>query len=304
MITLWRVFKTGFRNLFRHAWLSVAATAIMVVTLVVVSFFIFTSIFLRKGLEVVKQKFDITVYLNDAAKPDQIKDLQTKLQAVEDVRGVGYVNKQDVLEQYQNSSDPDKRAIAQGAITAGSGLEAILVITTNDLNKIDPIVAIIRDSEAHKVADSSTVDEGNVRKQNIEKIGKISNAAAKVGAVISGAFLVIALLVIFNTIRMAIFTRREEIEIMKLVGATKWFVRGPFIVEGALYGIIGATFAVLIIFPLLHVIEPFLIKSVGSSDVVKFITQRTLLVIGTEYLLGIVVGAVSSWLAISRHLKL
>lgn len=103
---------------------------------------------------------------------------------------------------------------------------------------------------------------------------------------------------------MAIFTRREEIDIMKLVGATKWFVRGPFIIEGALYGVLGATLAILVIFPLVSAIKPAFVRYFDAGDVVKFLTDRTLIVIAAEYLAGILIGAVSSWLAISRHLKL
>ena len=147
---------------------------------------------------------------------------------------------------------------------------------------------------------SAPAERGDV----VGNIVKISNGVAKVGAVLSVVFLVIALLIIFNTIRMAIFTRREEIEIMKLVGATKWFIRGPFIVEGSLYGVLGATLSLIILLPLTHGLAPFLTDKLGAGAALDVFSANFSLVILLTYTLGIFIGAVSSWLAIARHLKI
>jgi len=304
MITLWRIFKTGFRNLFRHAWLSAAATVIMVVTLVVVSFFIFAGAFLRQQLVIVKNKIDITIFLADTATQPQIQTLQNKILAQSNTKSVTFVSKADALKSYQDSTDPVKRAIAQSAAQIGNPLNASLDVRTADLNNIDSLVSLVRAGEASKVIQSSTIDDGNQRKKIIQNIGKISSITAKVGTIIGIAFLIISIMIIFNTIRMAIFTRREEIEIMQLVGATKWFIRGPFLVEGALYGVIGATLALVIIFPLVSVIKPAFEKYFGAGDVVQFFTDRTLLVVAFEYGVGVLIGILSSWLALMRHLKL
>ena len=104
MITLWRMFKTGFRNLFRNAWLSIAATAIMVVTLVIVAFFAFSALFLQNQLAAVREKIDLTVFLKDEATPDQVKQLQANIQTFENVAEVRYVSKTDALERLRTSS--------------------------------------------------------------------------------------------------------------------------------------------------------------------------------------------------------
>ncbi len=304
MITFWRIFKTGFRNLLRHAWLSVAATAIMVVTLVIVSFFIFAGVFLRKGLDAVKEKIDITIYLVDGSTPQQVQQLQSQLSASDNVKSVTFQSKADVLHEYEVSSDPDKRSIAEAAKASGAGLGAVLQVRVNDLSQTSSVDNLLKEQQFKKVVDRSSLSDNSKRKNTVVKIGKISNMASKIGAIISVAFLVIALLIIFNTIRMAIFTRREEIEIMKLVGATKWFIRGPFIIEGALYGIIGGALAIAIIFPLLSTMKPLLVKAFESQNAVNSITARTGMVIAFEFVAGIFIGIVSSWLALMRHLKL
>jgi len=302
MITLWRIFKTGFRNLFRNAWLSAAATAIMIVTLVIVSFFAFSALLLRSQLSAIKDKINLTIFISDEAKLEEIKNLQAKLLADSNVISVEYVSKSEALNRLSLRSEKD-REIAKIAGEIGNPLQASLEIKTKDPAKIDQVVKVARDSDENKIIADTSYDTD--RKKIVDRIVSFSSGVARAGTLISAAFLTISLLIIFNTIRMAIFTRREEIEIMKLVGATNWFIRGPFIVEGAMYGIIGASIAVLISFGLLNIAKPFLSSFLfNTAEVTQFLNSKTVLIIGGEYLLGIAIGSISSLLAISRHLKL
>ncbi len=303
MITLWRMFKTGFRNLFRNAWLSIAATAIMVVTLVIVAFFAFSALFLQNQLAAVREKIDLTVFLKDEATPDQVKQLQANIQTFENVAEVRYVSKTDALERLRTSSK-DGEQLAKTATEIGNPLPASLEVRTETLENLDSLNSQIKADGAAVIVASTSNDDSDVRRKVVDRIVSISNGVSKVGTVISVAFLLISLMIIFNTIRMAIFTRREEIEIMKLVGATNWYIRGPFLIEGAMYGIIGATIAMAITLPLINVARPLFTSYFNASDVVTFVTDRIFLVTLAMYTLGIVIGTLSSFLAISRHLKL
>ncbi|MDP4038606.1 MAG: permease-like cell division protein FtsX [bacterium] len=302
MITLWRIFKTGFRNLFRNAWLSAAATAIMVVTLVIVSFFAFSALLLNSQLNAIKDKINLTIFITDEAKLDDIKNLQAKLLADNNVLSVEYISKNDALNKLSNRSEKDKE-IAKLASEVGNPLQASLEVKTKDPGKINQVVRIAKQPDYSKIVAETSYDED--RKKIVDRIVGFSGGVAKAGTVVSVAFLTISLLIIFNTIRMAIFTRREEIEIMQLVGATNWFIRGPFIVEGAMYGVIGATIAVLISFGLMSLAKPFMSSFLFStSEVTQFFNSKIVLIVAGEFLLGIIIGATSSLLAISRHLKL
>ncbi len=303
MITLWRMFKTGFRNLFRNAWLSIAATAIMVVTLVIVAFFAFSALFLQNQLAAVREKIDLTVFLKDEATPDQVKQLQANIQTFDNVAEVRYVSKTDALERLRTSSK-DGEQLAKTATEIGNPLPASLEVRTETLENLDSLNSQIKDDSGAIIVASTSNDDSDVRRKVVDRIVSISSGVSKVGTVISVAFLLISLMIIFNTIRMAIFTRREEIEIMKLVGATNWYIRGPFLIEGAMYGIIGATIAMAITLPLINVARPLFTSYFNASDVVTFVTDRIFLVTLAMYTLGIVIGTLSSFLAISRHLKL
>lgn len=303
MITLWRMFKTGFRNLFRNAWLSIAATAIMVVTLVIVAFFAFSALFLQNQLAAVREKIDLTIFLKDEATPDQVKQLQANIQTIENVKEVKYVSKTDALERLRASSK-DGEQLAKTATEIGNPLPASLEVRTETLDNLDALNTQIKADSAAAIVASTSNDDSDVRRKVVDRIVSISQGVSRVGTVISVSFLLISLMIIFNTIRMAIFTRREEIEIMKLVGATNWYIRGPFLIEGAMYGIIGATIAMAITLPLINVARPLFTSYFNASDVVTFVTDRIFLVTLAMYTLGIVIGTLSSFLAISRHLKL
>ena len=303
MITLWRVFKSGFRNTFRHAWLSSAATAIMAVTLLILTFFAFSIYFVQSQLKEVQQKIDLTLFISDDAKDEQIKSLQSKVLQVEGVASVVYVSKSDALKRLENSSEEGKK-LAKSANEIGNPLPASLEVKLVKIDDISTVNQKIRAlPEASVITETSFDSRDDNRKGVVENIIKISNGITRVGAVLSGVFLVISLLIIFNTIRMAIFTRREEVEIMKLVGATKWFVRGPFIVEGAMYGVFGATIAVIALIPVGRAAAQFLSEKLNAGAAVSYFGTNFGLIILAIYGVGIVIGALSSWLAISRHLK-
>jgi len=275
----------------------------MVVTLVIVAFFAFSALFLQNQLAAVREKIDLTVFLKDEATPDQVKQLQANIQTFDNVAEVRYVSKTDALERLRTSSK-DGEQLAKTATEIGNPLPASLEVRTETLENLDSLNSQIKDDSGAIIVASTSNDDSDVRRKVVDRIVSISSGVSKVGTVISVAFLLISLMIIFNTIRMAIFTRREEIEIMKLVGATNWYIRGPFLIEGAMYGIIGATIAMAITLPLINVARPLFTSYFNASDVVTFVTDRIFLVTLAMYTLGIVIGTLSSFLAISRHLKL
>lgn len=303
MITFWRIFKTGFRNLFRNAWLSIAATAIMVITLVIVAFFAFSALFLQNQLQAVRDKIDLTVFLKEEATPNQVDSLKSEISGLDSVREVTYVSKAEALNRLRTGSK-DGEKLAQTALDIGNPLPASLEVRTRDLENLQAINEQIKQAKTSGIISSTSIDDSDVREKVVERIVSISRGVSNIGTIISSAFLIISLLIIFNTIRMAIFTRREEIEIMKLVGGTKWFIRGPFLIEGAMYGVIGATIAIAIALPLIGFARPLFISYFNAADVLSFVSDRMVLVTLATFSLGIFIGIASSYMAISRHLKL
>ncbi len=304
MITFLRIFRTGFKNIFRNAWLSTAATAIMVVTLLIMTFFAFSSMFVNTQLSQVRDKIDLSIFISDEATQNQITALQNKITGVDNVSSVNYISKTDALKRLESSSAEGQK-LAKSAQDIGNPLPASFEVKLTNIDKISDTNGSIRAlSEATIITDTSFDNRDDNRKGVVENVIKISNSVSKIGLVLSIVFLVIALLIIFNTIRMAIFTRREEVEIMKLVGATKWFIRGPFLVEGSLYGVFGALISLIALIPFARAISPFLVDKLGAGPTLIYFSSHLWLVAIGMLVVGVSVGVISSWLALIRYLKL
>lgn len=303
MITLWRIFLAGGRNFLRNAWLSTAATAVMTVTLVIILASFISNTALTATIKTIVDKIDVSIYLDDKATPDQIKTFQSKLAATENVQSVKYVSKAEALEIYkqQNRNNPTLlSAVADPEIA--KGIPASLQVKAKDPKRLDPIVALVARPEIKPLVSEFSY-EGD-RKTTIDRIVQVSNFLKTTGLVASLLFTIISVLIIFNTIRMAIFTRRGEIEIMKLVGATNWFIRGPFLFEAALYGVIAAVIAVGLCYSLLLVGGPRLGSYIDVQSTINYFRSYPALILATELLIGVGIGMLSSLLAMTRYLKL
>lgn len=304
-LTTVRITKTGLHNFVRNAWLSTAATAVMTVTLSLVAVSYIANQALTSTIQGVVNKIDVSVFLNDADTPDQINALKAQLLQQSNVETVTFITKNDALKEYQqeNANNPK---LLQAVTVADNPLPASLQIKAKDPNNLDPIVSVVDQPNNKKLltTDQNAVSYSGSRKATIDKIVQTSNFFRATGFVASILFIVISTLIIFNTIRMAIFTRREEIEIMKLVGATNWFIRGPFIFEAALYGMIAAVVALIFIYGVVLAAAPRLGNYIDIGSVTSYMQHNIVLVTLAELLLGMAIGTASSLFALKRYLKL
>jgi cell division transport system permease protein len=304
LLTTARITKTGLRNFVRNAWLSTAATAVMTVTLTLVAVSYIANVALTNTIKGVVQKIDVSIYLKDADTPDQVKALKAKLEQLPNVQSVTMVTKSDALIEYrkQNADNPK---LLEAVSETDNPLPASLQIKVKDPNKISPVTDLVNQPDNKALlTDRDPVSYSGDRKATIDKIIQTSNFFKATGVVASLIFVIISTLIIFNTIRMAIFTRREEIEIMKLVGATSWFIRGPFIFEATLYGIIAAIISMIIIYLIVLNGAPRLGNYIDTVAVVNTLHDNVVLVGLALFTVGMSIGAASSLVALKRYLKL
>ena len=301
MIQVWRVMVAGTRNFLRNAWLSTAATVVMTVTLMIIVTSFVATVALNSTIKQITNKLDISVYLQDSITPQQLQNFEHQLKAVPNVAGLNYISKAQALATYkqENANDP---ALLQAVSETGNPLPASIDVKAVNPNDLASITAVIN-QPANKALQSED-PQANNRKATINKIASVSRFIKRIGLFGSLIFIVISTLIIFNTIRMAIFTRRDEIEIMKLVGATKWFIRGPFLIEAAMYGIIAAIIALVLAYTLVLGGAPKLSAYIDVNSTIHIFKSYPIFVIGGELIIGIAIGCFSSLLAMSRYLKL
>jgi len=297
-----RIFKMGARNFWRNGWLSIAAVFVMVITLFILSLFVILNIGVNETVKKISEKIDLSVRVKDNAPIEKINSLKTAIGQEQGVGNIYFKSKEQAWEEFKNLNEKNKE-ISSELEPGDNPLWASLEVKLNDPNKLQKIVDIA-ETEQYR----SIVDKVNYReKQNIfETLVKFTNFIKKAGLSLTIIFIGISFLIIFNTIRITIYSRREEVEIMKLVGATNWYVRAPFIFEGALYGIIGAIACFIIIFTSVYFVSPMMTKYwtvISQSNSMDYLKDRLFLIISLEILTGIFIGTLSSAIAIRKHLK-
>jgi cell division transport system permease protein len=305
LITFWRVIHTGIINFMRNVTLAVAAIAVMVVTLTIVLFSLITNATFENTIAQITNKIDISVFLSDADTPAQTTQLIAQLKKLPNVKSVSYLNKAAALRQYEQQNVGNQQLLA-AINTTSNPLPATILIKPVDLNKIQDIKNFLGTTKVAALQSDQPSYSGD-RKQAIDKITHATNVLRKIGVVTVAVFTVICALIIFNTIQMAIFNRRDDINIMRLLGASTGYIRGPFIVESVIYGLLSAVFSVLIVnSAFLASSNALQASSLGLLDINyanQYFDSHFWQFLVIQLMLGIVLGATSSTIATRRYLK-
>jgi len=305
LITLRRIIKAGVVNFIRNATLSIAAMAVMVITLSIVLFSVIANATFTNTINQLTDKIDVSVYLKDDVTPQQREQLTADLQKIDNVRSVEYISKEEALEIYKKENQEDLElqiAISQ----TDNPLPASLRIKPKDPNQIQSIKDFLEKPEVKALQSDETSYSGD-RKEAIDKITRSTSFFREAGIAGVVVFMIVSMLIIFNTIRMTIFNRRDELSIMRLLGASTWYIRGPFVVETMIYGIVAAIISVTLCNALFVVSSStFEASSLGLLDISfasKYFADNFWIILTVQIAIGIVIGAASSTIATRRYLK-
>ena len=299
--TFVRVLKLGVINFWRNRWLSLAATLVMTLTLLIISIFTMMTLVIGKTTESIRDKMDITVYFNDSASVDQIVDFQHKIAARSDVKEVKYVSKEEALEIFK--SQEAGKNVANLIDPNENPLPRSLEVKALKAESLDQVAQFLDQKEFKAMIHNISYKENKVV---IDRLIGITTFLKKIGWIFSSIFVLISILVILNTIRLTILTRKNEIEIMRLVGANDSFIKVPFVIEGLLYGIIATIVATILIKIGMQIMTPLMDQYLGisvSQQMNNFFSGNFLAIIGLEFLVGIVIGVGCSLISIRKYLK-
>jgi cell division transport system permease protein len=304
-ITFLRIIHTGMVNFLRNISLAVAAIAVMVVTLTILLFSLIANETFSNTIVQITNKIDISIYLKDSNSEEQNKTLVQQVDNLPNVRGTEYLSKADALERYI-SQNTGNEALLSAVNQTDNPIPATILVKPADLDKIEDIRQFLAKPEVAALQSDEPSYSGD-RKEAIDKISDATNTLQRIGVLAVIVFTVICALIIFNTIQMAIFNRRDEITIMRLLGAKTSYIRGPFIVESIIYGILSAVISVLIInSAFLASNNALQASSLGLLDIAyasEYFTENFLKLFGLQLVAGILIGMVSSIIATRRYLK-
>lgn len=299
-----RIFKFAFQNIGRNIWLSVVTISMMVVALIAVNFFVLGNAVLSSLVGVVEEKVSMTIYFKTTTQSDDILAIAEKLRMLPQIKDVEYVSKETALSSFKKKYAAEKNPLIEDSIKEldVNPLSASIVIRAQTLDSYPGILEYLQSQKYDELIEKKNVNDRSVL---IEKLKTLKANLSFVALGVGIFFSLIIALIIFNTIRITIYSRRREIGIMKLVGATNWFIRTPLFLEGIFYGLFSVVLIVIIIFPLLSVIQTPLARFFDGSafDVIGYFNDHFLLIFGYQ-LLGLCgITLLSSSIAIGRYLK-
>lgn len=304
-ITVERIIKNGFVNFGRNVWLAVAAIAMMGITLTILLFAIIANATFTHTISDLTSHIDVTEYLKDSVTQSQVDKQIRELKSLPNVKSATYTSKADALKSYEalNANNPTLlAAISQ----TDNPLPASITIKPTDPNKLQDIQDFLS-KPAQKALQSDPTSYSGDRKAAIDKITSATHFFQQAGIVGIIVFIVISMLIIFNTIRMAIFNRRDELIIMRLLGASTSYIRGPFVVETMLYGAVAAAISLVVCWALFRVASSTLqASSLGLLDISyssNYFSKHAASILTIQILVGILIGAASSLIATRRYLK-
>ncbi len=298
-----RIVRAGFVGFWRSAYVSLASVFVITVALFVIGSTMFIDQLLTTALSSLQQKVDINVYFVPEAAEEDIAAIRTAVEALPDVAEVTFTSREEALAKYQERNKNDE--IAKQALSElnENPLGANLAILANETSQYENIARFL-DEQRELTAQNPVIDEVNYtrNKESIDTLTRIIDAIERGSMVIMLILIFASILITFNTIRLAIYTAREEISIMRLVGASNMFIRGPFMLQGVMYGLVAGVFSLLIFYPLLMWVGP-VTESFFEFNLFTYFVSNFGYIFGVLVGVGIVLGLVSSILAVARYLR-
>ncbi|MEK7641690.1 MAG: permease-like cell division protein FtsX [Patescibacteria group bacterium] len=313
--TFRRITRTGFVNFWRNGFLSFAAVIVMTLALVTLGGIIFAGAFGRSLIAEVKDKVDINVYFVLDAPEQDILTLKKDIERLPEVSRIEYVSREQTLTQFKEKWQSNA-LIMQGLEEIGANpFPASLNIKANDPGQYASIASFLGTKGPADEDGAPIIEKVNYQQNKliIDRLGRIIPAVEQAGAIVALVLLIVAVIVVWNTIRLIVYTSKDEISVMKLVGASNIYVRGPLVVSGVMYGVLSGLIALLCMAAFAYWSDAFVLRFAGvqvaadfelavnvlSRYFVQNFAQIFILIMG----IGIILGGLSSYIAARRYLK-
>ena len=304
IVTLRRIIKNGFLNFKRGGVVSWAAVLVVTITLSVIILIIFLQAILHFSLTQIKDKVDVTIYFTTSAPEDKILVLKSSLEQLPEVAKVSYTSSEEALRLFRERHSSDYPTIQALDEINDNPLGAYLNVKAKEVSQYENIANFMKSDNTLVLGSASIIDKVNYHQNKlvIDRLNNIISGAQKLGFLITLLMVVISIIITFNTIRLTIFISKEEIGVMRLVGASKMHVRGPFMIEGAIYGIVATAITTVLFFPVTVWLGRNMTDFFGI-DMYDYFISNFFQIFAALLLSGVTLGIISSFLAVRKYLN-
>lgn len=302
-----RVLKYGAKSFMRNAWLSLAAIAIMTITLIILAATAVSTDVLGTAIKAVESQVDYSIYIKQGATDEQVATIKTRMEALTSVTEVNVTSPEEAnnkaIRKMVEDNHIKDQSVIQSLYQAPNKMQWIFNVKLQEIDDTRELEQFVEnDSSMRGLLDAKEPTYKTENRGTVDNIAHIMDRIRMVGLAAAGIFAVIAILVVFNTIRMSIFNRKEEIYMMRLVGASRWFIVGPFVIESMLYGVVSAIISTCVVyggsFALRNSVgETLMSPTLDKMEQYWYLFGAALLVV------GIIIGVLSSLLATRKYVK-
>lgn len=301
LLKLWRTFKEGFVNFFRNGWLSFATISVLAISLYIISVTFFIWIMADVVLKSIEEKINISVYFQPEVSEEEVLEIKGVFAGIEGVKSVEYVSKNQAFDEFKNLGESDPSIKKALELIGENPLLSSLVIRAHSSEKYESIDQAVQNAGLGEKINRISYKEN---KDSIERFNSIIKIIKEIGLALGVIFVAVAVMITFNTIRITIYSHKQEFEIMRLVGASNLYVEMPYVFEGIFYGISASIVSIIALFGTVKFMSSFANKIVPGYNLVSYYLDHLLLIFSSLVVLGIILGIISSFIAIRRYLKI
>ncbi len=301
LISLKRIIKFGFKNFVREKETIFPTVFVLFLTVFSIGLIFLVRDIGASLIEAIREKAEISIYFKEDAKEEEILKIKEELLKVPGVEKINYISKEEALQKFLQRYQQNPIYVESLEIIGKNPFLASLNIKSQDVGSYELVNQYLEKEEVKKFVDHTSYSKS---KEVIEKIFSFTSFARKIGIGIAVVFLVVAILVNFNTIKLAILNSKNEIEIQRMVGATDWFIRGPFLVQSIIYGILATFLSLSFLALICWFFGPRLKEFLIGIDLFSLFSIKFKFLFLVQFLTGIFLPVASTLLATRRYLKI
>lgn len=296
-----RIIKFAADDFSRNKGISVAAVFVLVVAILAVSCLFFFQGMTSYLTDEIQSKIDITAYFKEGVAEEEILAAKEQITLMPGIKNIEYISREQALEEF-NERHQDNPVLARALIEVGDNpfLPSLNITTAGDPGQYKQISDALQESEFS--AQLEKVDFSQ-KKDTIEKVYSITSRINRFGIILEIVLALVAMLVVFNTLKLAIENSKEEITTMRIVGASDWFIRGPFVVQGIIYGLVGFGICMALILIGSYLMTPYALTVMPGFNMFRYLLTNLWIFALIQLSFGVGVGVISSAIAIKKHLK-
>ena len=296
-----RIFDVGWTNFKRNSYLSMGTTGVMVLVLFLFSGLMSLNYLASQVVSGLEEKVDVSVYFKNDASEEEITMVKSDLELLSTVRNVEYVSKDQALSEFKERHAGDTLVQDSLAELDENPLQASLNVKAGDSSQYASIVTFLEGNKFRSLVDKINFYENE---QVIARVLAISGGLRNWGFLLTMALALIAILVTFNAVRLTIYSQKQEIEIMRLVGGSNWHIKAPYLVEGGMYGVLAAVVVTVVFYPVVFFVSPKIESLMPGVSLISYFVSNIFQFVPLLFFIGILLGVTSSFVAIRRFLKI